>query len=84
MSLAHSALIQSYQGRSVGRSGLQAGDLVFFDTNGGGGSINHVGIYVGGGRFVQACSRNPNAITVSSLNERYYQRTYVTARRILN
>ncbi|HEX3025952.1 MAG TPA: NlpC/P60 family protein [Clostridia bacterium] len=84
VSLAHSALIQSYQGSSVGRSGLQAGDLVFFDTNGGGGSINHVGIYVGGGRFVQACSRNPNAITVSSLNERYYQRTYVTARRILN
>ena len=84
VSLAHSAMIQSGQGRAVGRNGLQSGDLVFFDTNGGHNSVSHVGIYIGGGRFIQAASRNPSAVTVSSLSESYYSSRYMGARRVLN
>jgi len=53
---------------------LQAGDLVFFDTGlrgGGGANLNgasHVGVYMGGGKFVHAA--NPDAGTIiSDLNQ---------------
>ena len=35
-------------GRRVSRAGLRPGDLVFFD------GLGHVGIYIGGGRFIHA------------------------------
>lgn len=84
INLVHSAAGQSGQGSAVSKSSLQAGDLVFFDTNGGHNGINHVGIYIGGGNFVQANSTHPYAITISSLGESYWSRTYMTARRVSN
>jgi cell wall-associated NlpC family hydrolase len=46
--LAHSTYAQFDLGRSVSRSSLRPGDLVFFDGEG------HVGIYIGNGRFIHA------------------------------
>jgi peptidoglycan DL-endopeptidase CwlO len=46
--LAHSSYAQFGTGRRVVRRALKPGDLVFFDGAG------HVGLYVGGGRFVHA------------------------------
>lgn len=58
---------------------LNYGDLVFF-AGSGFGSVSHVGIYVGEGRFAHAsCSRG---VTISSLNKRYYTRRYAGAKRI--
>jgi cell wall-associated NlpC family hydrolase len=48
ISLAHSSYAQFGDGRRVSRSSLRPGDLVFFD------GLGHVGIYVGGGRFIHA------------------------------
>lgn len=81
--LPHSAAAQSAYGSYVSRSNLKAGDLVFFDTNGGHNSISHVGIYIGGGKFIDASSSRPHAVTIDSLNSSYYSKRYMTARRIL-
>lgn len=49
VSLPHSSGSQIGHGSRVSRSDLQPGDLVFF-----GSPIHHVGMYVGGGDFIEA------------------------------
>ncbi len=66
-------------GISVSRGSLQAGDLVFFNTNGKG--ISHVGLYIGEGDFIHASSAR-GRVRVDSLSEGYYRRRYVGARRV--
>jgi hypothetical protein len=65
---------------------LHVGDLLFFDTLEGGakGAPDHVGIYAGAGAFVHAASEGPHrGVTVSSLEQEYYRRRYIGARRLL-
>lgn len=50
VSLPHSSSSQAGYGTSVSLSNVQPGDLVFY----GKGGINHVAIYIGGGRVVHA------------------------------
>ncbi|AFZ66118.1 C40 family peptidase [Deinococcus peraridilitoris] len=68
-------------GEVVERSALQEGDLVFFDTEGG-GVASHVGIVLQGDRFVHA-STYDRRVTVSRLDETYYAERYLGARRLL-
>lgn len=56
-----------------------AGDLVFFRSHRI-GRINHVGIYLGKGRFVHASVKH--GVTYSNLNELYYQKRLAMVRRI--
>lgn len=51
VSLPHSAAAQYGYGTHVSRADLQPGDIVFYDE---GGSIEHDGIYVGGGMMIDA------------------------------
>jgi SH3-like domain-containing protein len=67
-------------GDPVERNALKPGDLVFFDTNGGLNSINHVGIYIGDGEFIHASSYQNKKVTINSLNDGYYRKTYMWAR----
>lgn len=60
------------------RAALAAGDLVFFGRK---GRVNHVGIYVGDGKFVHAPSRGKD-VTVSSLSGGYWGGRYMQARRV--
>jgi len=60
------------------RAKLAAGDLVFFGRK---GRVNHVGIYVGDGRFVHAPSRGKD-VTVSSLDQGYWSGRFMQARRV--
>ena len=62
--LPHSSAAQSQMGTAVSRGELQAGDLVFFQTNRRG--ISHVGIYVGDNRFVHAATYGRGVTTDSS------------------
>lgn len=60
------------------RSALAAGDLVFFGRK---GQVDHVGIYVGEGRFVHA-PRTGRDVTVSSLDTGYWSDKFMSARRV--
>ncbi|WP_017940216.1 C40 family peptidase [Zestomonas thermotolerans] len=65
----------------VSRDSLRSGDLVFFATSGG-SQVSHAGIYVGEGRFVHAPSSG-GTVRLDSLDMKYWQKTYLGARRIL-
>lgn len=67
--------------RPVDRSELQSGDLVFFRTRGR-GTADHVGVYVGNGKFIQS-PRTGRDIQITSLSEDYWIRHYVGARRVM-
>jgi cell wall-associated NlpC family hydrolase len=58
---------------------VAAGDLVFFDTSGGGAS--HVGIALGDGRFIHAPSSR-GVVRVESLASEYWKQHYLGARRV--
>lgn len=78
--LPHSSKGQSQEGSAVAKSELRVGDLVFFNT--GGGGISHVGIYLGDGVFIH--SATDKGITKNKLSESYYAKRYVSARRIMS
>lgn len=64
-------------GSPVNRGHLSKGDLVFFDTRGR-GRVSHVGIYIGGNKFVHAPAAGKR-IGIESLSNGYYKRRYVGA-----
>lgn len=65
-------------GESVSKKDIQDGDLVFFGSSES--KINHVGIYVGDGRFVHAPRRGED-IKVTSIDENYFEKRFIGARR---
>jgi len=62
-------------GRPVARDALRPGDLVFFD------GLGHVGIYVGGGRFIHA-PHTGRPVSIDALAG-WYGARYDGARRLL-
>lgn len=81
MNLPHSARSQAALGISISKDNLMQGDLVFFSTSRE-KRISHVGIYIGGGKFIHA--ESGDGVKISSLNGGYYSRNYVTARRVIS
>ena len=77
--LPRTSIMQSTVGEEIDRDNLHFGDLVFFNTLGR--RISHVGIYLGESYF--AHSSSSGGVKVSSLNEDYYNRKFVTARRVI-
>jgi cell wall-associated NlpC family hydrolase len=75
VSLPHSSRAQYSYGKSVKRSELKPGDLVFF-----GRPISHVGIYLGGGKMVHA-PRSGSRVKVASASN-LGRKPYVGARRL--
>lgn len=73
----HSMIAQRHN--EVHRDELQPGDAVFFNQNGE-GNTSHVGLYIGDNRFIHAPSTG-KTIRIDSLDDRYWQRSYTTARR---
>ena len=80
VALPHSARAQFRSGKRVSQGELKEGDLVFFHTVTPG--ISHVGMYVGGGKFVHASSRRSGGVRVDSLNSGYYSKAYRGATRV--
>jgi cell wall-associated NlpC family hydrolase len=75
VSLPHSSFGDLGLGRRISRRALHPGDLVFFDGAG------HVGIYVGGGRFIHA-PHTGTVVRISTMAGGWYGTTYVGARRL--
>ena len=79
-SLSGTAAVQFNSTQRVDKGSLKPGDLVFFQNTYKPG-ISHVGIYLGGGRFVHAANEKKGVIT-SSLNESYYASHYAGGGRV--
>ena len=80
VSLSRTAKGQYTNGTAVSRANLQPGDLVMFGPSASG--INHVGIYIGGGKIIHA--ENPSSgVTIDTINSGYYNKNYVGARRVI-
>ena len=65
-------------GIPVDRAHLVPGDLIFFQHD---GDVHHVGMYLGGGRFLQA-PHTGDVVKVSSLDEPYYAEQFAGGRRM--
>lgn len=78
ISIARVASDQRNCGTYVSRDNLQPGDLVFFAK---GGSIHHVGIYIGDGNMIHA-PQTGDVVKVSSINTEYRIAQYAGAVRV--
>jgi cell wall-associated NlpC family hydrolase len=77
--LPHNTKAQSEAGVPVSLAELQAGDLVFYDTQKR--PYSHVGIYMGDGKFVHA-PKSGARVRVESLRSEYWSSRFNGARRI--
>ncbi len=78
--LPRTAAEQFERGIYIPKSQLQPGDLVYFSTYKPGPS--HVGIYTGKNRFIHASSAT-GMVKINSLNDGFFKRRYLAARRII-
>lgn len=65
--------------KKVEKKNLLYGDLVFFAFESR--EVSHVGIYIGEGEFVHASISE--GVIISALNDEYYRKGYVGARRVV-
>jgi len=80
LALPHNTQAQSELGDAISRSELQAGDLVFFNTQRR--PFSHVGIYLGDGRFIHA-PKEGAVVRTENLHARYWATRFDGARRIM-
>lgn len=78
LSIPRTSSDQFKAGDLVTKNELMDGDLVFFGSSAD--KISHVGIYVGGGKFVHA-PRRGEEIRVTAVDESYFEKRFVGARR---
>ncbi|MBB1201606.1 bifunctional murein DD-endopeptidase/murein LD-carboxypeptidase [Enterobacteriaceae bacterium 89] len=79
MDLPRSTYEQQEMGKSITRKQLRTGDLVLFRA---GSTGRHVGIYIGNNQFVHASTSS--GVTISSMDEPYWNKRYNEARRVLS
>ena len=81
--LHRSSKTQLGDGKKIeNKSDLKKGDIVFF-SNYGRKSVEHVGIYIGNHNFIHSASAGGVGVKISSLDENYYDKNYITARRVI-
>ena len=66
----------------IKRNDLKPGDLLFFSTAGR-GRVSHAGIYLGDDQFIHSSSRRSGGVRVDSLDDAYWARTFIEAKRAL-
>jgi len=75
---------QANAGMKVSFDELEKGDLVFFDTEHKfRGKVNHVGIYIGDGKFIHASSAKKKVIITSFDKKPFYKRRFLRGERII-
>lgn len=78
VSIPRTSREQFRTGDAITKGSLLDGDLVFFGSSDA--AINHVGIYVGNGKFVHA-PRRGEEIRITSIDDGYFEKRFVGARR---
>jgi cell wall-associated NlpC family hydrolase len=79
INLPHTSRMLQQLGRAVEPAEAREGDLVFF-RGGRRGAVNHVGIYMGAGRFAHASSTK--GVVYSELDQDYYRTHFDGIRRL--
>ena len=79
--LPHNARAQSRVGKHITVSGLEAGDLVFYNTERR--PYSHVGIYLGDHRFIHA-PKPGTAVRIEDMRTSYWSRRFDGARRVMD
>src|SRR5699024_9898635 len=68
----------------IARADLEPGDLILFN-NRGRGRVSHVGIYMGDDKFIHSSSsRKGGGVRVDKLSSRYWNASYLQAKRVLS
>lgn len=80
VSLSRTSSGQASNGRKVSKGELQVGDIVCFSSSSKSKKIGHVGIYIGGGKFIHAANSRKGVITSNVTGGGYY---FVTASRVI-
>ncbi len=70
----------SRTGQAISMDNLRVGDLVLFNTLHR--RFSHVGIYLGGDRFIHAPSSSTGSVRTDNMREDYWKKHYDGARRI--
>lgn len=81
LSVARQTYDQIGQGKAVDMKDLAPGDMIFFDMDKGTAGPDHVGIYIGNGKFIHA-PRPGKGIEIDDLKSGYYQDLFMGGRRI--
>ena len=71
---------QFHTGEDIALEELEAGDLLFFSSDGR--APDHVGIYIGNQRFVHA-EKKAGHVILTALNQPWYMQHFFGARRII-
>ncbi|WP_378181470.1 C40 family peptidase [Aquimarina sp. SS2-1] len=82
--LPRTSRAMSTQGDKISLKNVTIGDLLFFKTNKNKDRINHVGLVIATGKrikFIHASTSK--GVTISSLEETYWNKCFAQARRIL-
>lgn len=88
INLNPSSKTQATQGERIDRSDVRPGDLLFFTGRNSKGGVGHVGIAIdvddnsGDITFIHAASSG--GISINHLTDGYYQKRFLSARRVLN
>jgi cell wall-associated NlpC family hydrolase len=79
--VVHRASLQALEGKYINYTDLRPGDLVFFRDDKTPRYLSHVGIYVGGGKFIHAAS-SIGKVAITPLSQDYFKSHYAFARRL--
>lgn len=80
--LPRRSIDQARAGVAVDEQDLRPGDLLFFDTLGG-GKVSHVGIYLGNDTFINANSYQRKVVVDKFRGDKYWSARYLGARRVM-
>ncbi|MBM5570334.1 peptidoglycan endopeptidase [Deefgea chitinilytica] len=79
MTLPRTAVEMAQTGKTIDKTELKPGDLVFFNTLGR--TFSHVGIYLGDNRFIHS-PRAGRSVEVANMGQSYWTSRFTGARRI--
>ena len=79
-SISRTGAAQAKNGKAVSKSEMQEGDLICFSNSSSSKKIGHVGIYVGGGKFIHAANSRKGVIISNVSGDGFY---FVCARHII-
>ena len=85
MNISRTSKAQSKLGKQISKSNVKPGDLVFFDTVGG-GEVTHVGIMINSNEFINAEGDRGHPLYVSrrSISMPYWSKRIISFRNLLN